>query len=125
MISKKGQNFHFSVCLCVKLYPRALEVQLGGPITFSRMIISEPLALKISLHAPSLTSESLSLIVCSRKKKCKFYETSIFSRYWYYFAHILSHRQNFLNPYTLFLSLGIWYTHADFHLETSSQTRVL
>ena len=111
--------------MCVELYSRALGVQLGGLITFSRMKISEPPALKIFSHGPRLTSESLGLIACSRKKKCKFYETSFLTRFWYYFANILSHRQNFSKPYTLFLSLGVWYTHANFQLDTSSQPRLI
>ena len=124
-IIKKIKIFIFSVCLCVELHSRALGVQLGGLITFSRMNISEPPALKIFSYGPRLTSESLGLIACSRKKKCKFYETSFLTRFWYYFANILSHRQNFSKPYTLFLSLGVWYTHANFQLETSFQSRVL
>ena len=111
--------------MCVKLHSRALGVQLWGLITFSRMNISGLLALKIFQHGPRLISESLSLIACSRKMKCEFYETSFFSRFWYYFANILSHRQNFSKPYTLFLSLGVRYTHANFQLNTSFQPRVL
>ena len=62
---KKIKIFIFSVCLCVKLHSRALGVQLEEPITFSRMNISEPLALRIFRFAPRLTSESLGLIACS------------------------------------------------------------
>ena len=113
------------MCLCVKLHSRALGVQLGGLITFSRMKISEPPALKIFSHGPRLTSESLGLIACSRKKKCKFYETSFLTRFWYYFANILSHRQNFSKPYTLFLSLGVWTITYGTHMRSFSSKPVL
>ena len=48
-----------------------------------------------------------------------------YSRFWYYLAHILSHRQNFSTPHITFLSLGVWYTHAKFQLKIYSQSRVL
>ena len=122
---KKIKIFIFSVCLCVKLHSRALGVQLWGPITFSRMNISGLLALKMFFHTPGISSKSFSLIACSRIKKYKFYKTSVFSGFWYYFSNIFSHRQNFSKPYTLFLSLGVWYTHANFQHNTYFQSRVL
>ena len=62
---EKNQIFDSFSYLCVKIHSRALGVQLGGLITFSRMNISEPPALKIFSHGPRLTSESLGLIACS------------------------------------------------------------
>ena len=78
IISKKVKIFNFSVYLCVKLHSRTLVVQVGGSITFSRKYMASSKKFSGYLQAHRLTSESLSLIACSRKKKFNFYETPFF-----------------------------------------------